>query len=63
MNKYIKLGLLFNGIFIVGNYFDIMPEFIKGMTVAIGLTCYFTGAYIVRGGDISKIKSFKKRFI
>ena len=59
LNNYIKLGLLFNVIFIIGNYTDIFPEFIKGFLVGFGLTLIFIGIYS-ENHDISKLKNYKK---
>ncbi|MCR1949794.1 MULTISPECIES: hypothetical protein [unclassified Clostridium] len=58
-NKYINFGLLFNGVFLLGNYTDLLPEFIKGLSVGLGLTLIFVGVYS-ENHDISKLRNFKK---
>lgn len=58
-NNYINFGLLFNGIFLMGNYTNLLPEFIKGLCVGLGLTLIFIGMYSEKH-DISKLKNYKK---
>ncbi len=59
LNNYIKFGLLFNGVFLLGNCTNLLPEFIKGLCVGLGLTLIFIGMYS-ENHDISKLKKFKK---
>lgn len=63
-NNYTNFGLLFNGIFLMGNYTDLLPEFIKGLCVALGLTLtlIFVGRYS-ENHDISKLRSYKRNIL
>lgn len=58
-NNYTNLGLLFNGVFLFGNYTNLLPEFIKGLCVGLGLILIFIGIYS-ENHDISKLRSYKK---
>ena len=58
-NKQINFGLLFNGVFLLGNYTDLLPEFIKGLSAGLGLTLIIVGVYS-ENHDISKLRNFKK---
>lgn len=60
-NKYLNFGIGFYVIFLLTNCFNLAPEFIKGLCVGLGLVLIFIGIYS-ENHDISKIKSFKKRF-
>ena len=59
INNYTKFGLLFNEIFMLGNCTNLLPEFIKGLCVGLGITLIFIGRYS-ENHDISKLRSFKK---
>ena len=59
LNNYICWGLFFNGLFILGNKFDLFPEFIKGLFAGLGITLILLGIYS-ENHDISKLKSYKK---
>lgn len=58
-NKYINFGLLFYGIFLLGNYTNLLPEFMKGLCVGLGLTLIFIGMSS-ENHNISKIRNYKK---
>lgn len=58
LNNYINFGLLFNGIFLLGNSTNSLPEFIKGFYVGLGLVLIFIGIYSEKH-DISKLKNCK----
>ncbi len=58
-NNYINFGLLFNGIFLFGNYTNLLPEFIKGLCVGLALVLIFMGVYS-ENHDISKLRGYKK---
>lgn len=58
-NNYTKFGLLFNGIFLFGNSTNLLPEFIKGLSIGLGLILIFIGMYS-ENHDISKLRSYKK---
>ncbi len=61
-NSYINCGLLFNSIFLVGNGFNILPEFIKGICAGLGLTLIFMGMYHEKY-DIANLKDKKKNIL
>lgn len=58
-NNYINFGLLFYGIFLLGNCTNLLPEFIKGLCVGLGLILIFIGIYSEKH-DISKLRNYKK---
>lgn len=58
-NNYTNFGLLFNGVFLFGNYTNLLPEFINGLCVGLGLILIFIGMYS-ENHDISKLRSYKK---
>lgn len=45
LNNYISLGLLFICIFLLGNCTNLLPEFIKGFCVSLGIALIFVGIY------------------
>lgn len=61
-NNYINFGLLFNGIFLFGNCTNLLPEFIKGLCVGLGLILIFIGIYS-ENNDISKLRAYKKSIL
>lgn len=61
-NNYTNFGLLFNGIFLLGNYTGLLPEFIKGLCVGLALILIFIGMYS-QNHDISKLISYKKKIL
>lgn len=62
LNNYINLGLLFNGIFLLGNCTNLLPEFIKGLCVGLGFILIFIGIYS-ESHQISKLKTYKKNIL
>lgn len=58
-NNYINFGLLFNGIFLFSNCFNLLPELIKGLCVGLGFTLILIGIYS-ENHDISQLKNYKK---
>ena len=62
LNNYTNFGLLFNGIFLLGNSTDLLPEFIKGVCVGLGLILIVIGMYS-ENHDISKVRSYKKSIL
>lgn len=62
LNNYISLGLLFNGIFLLGNCTNLLPEFIKGLCVGLGFILIFIGIYS-ESHQISKLKTYKKNIL
>ena len=61
-NNYINLGLFFNGIFLLGNGLNFLPEFIKGLCCGLGITLILIGMYSEKH-DISKIRSLKRNVL
>lgn len=59
MNNYICLGLVLNGIWILSIRFNLLPDFIEGVIVGLGLLFVLIGIYCEKY-DISKIKKYKK---
>lgn len=62
LSNYINLGLLFNVIFLFGNYTNLLLEFIKVLCIGLGLILIFIGFYS-ENHYISKLKNYKKRYI
>ncbi|NLK94846.1 MAG: hypothetical protein GX275_06605 [Clostridiales bacterium] len=56
VNNYIKIGVVFNTIFLISNVFDILPEFLKGLSAGLGITLIFIGS---KFGD--KLSSFREK--
>ena len=59
MNNYICYGLLLNGVWIFSIRFNLLPDFIEGVMVALGLLFVLIGMCYEKY-DISKIKNYKK---
>lgn len=59
-NKYISIGLFFNGLFLLGNCTNIIPEFFKGFFVGLGFMFIFLGMYS-EYNDISKLRTLKAK--
>ena len=62
LNNYICWGIFLNGVWILSNRYNILPDFIEGVLVAIGLLCIFMGMCFEKY-DISKIKKYKKNLL
>lgn len=60
MNNYICYGLLLNGVWIFSIRFNLLPDFIEGVMVALGLLFVLIGMCYEKY-DISKIKNYKKK--
>lgn len=60
LNKYTTIGLLFNGLFLLGNGLNVMPEFFRGLFVALGLIFIVRGIYDEKY-NISKLRNFKRK--
>ena len=58
-NNYINFGLLFNGILLLGNCTNLLPELIKGLCVGLSFILIFIGIYSEKH-DISKLRDYKK---
>lgn len=61
-NNYINLGLLFDGIFLLGNCTNLLPEFTKSLCIGLGFTLMFIGIYS-ETHDISRIRNYKKGYL
>lgn len=61
-NNYINWGLLFNGILLLGNITNLLPEIIKGFCVGLGFTLILFGMYS-ENHDISKVRNYKKIYL
>ena len=62
INNYIAFGLLFNGLFILGNNFNVMPELVKGVLAGLGIGFCVYGA-LSQKYDVLKIKNYKKKLL
>ena len=60
-NNYIRVGLVFNSLFLVGNRIDFIPDFILGFCAALGLILIFVGIYS-ENHDLC-IKYYKKTLV
>lgn len=61
VNNYVKIGVVFNTIFLVSNVFDLLPEFIKGICAGLGITLIFMGFKF--GDNLSSFKEKKLNLI
>ena len=59
MNNYTCWGLLLNGIWIFSIRFNLLPDFIEGVIVGLGLLFVLIGM-CCKKYSISKIKNYKK---
>jgi hypothetical protein len=59
LNNYTCLGLLLNGLWLFSIPFNLLPDFIEGLCVGLGLTFIFVGLYAEKH-NISKLKNYKK---
>ncbi|WP_308780697.1 hypothetical protein [uncultured Clostridium sp.] len=59
MNNYICCGLLLNAIWILSIRYNLLPDFIEGAIVGLGLLFVLIGICFEKYG-ISKIKNYKK---
>ena len=59
LNNYVCFGLLFNGIGLISSRFNLLPDFIEGLCVGVGLTFILIGMY-AENHDISVLKKYKK---
>ena len=58
-NNYICWGLFLNGIFIFSSRFNLLPDFIEGISVGLGLLFILIGISCEKY-DISKVRNYKK---
>lgn len=62
MNQYIKLGLLFNGLFLLGNSMVVFPDFLQGIALGLAVVFFSLGVY-ANHHDISTLIQGKKKLI
>lgn len=61
-NNYINFGLIFNVIGIISNPFNLLPSFIQGLCVGLGLTLIFIGMYD-QNHNLDKFRNYKKSIL
>ena len=61
-NNYIRFGLLFNAIFLFSNKFNILPEFLEGFFVALGIVLILFGM-LYKKNSILKIRKCKMKLL
>lgn len=59
LNNYIKLGLIFNVIGIISNSFNLLPSFIRGLCLGLGITLIFVGNH-AQNHNVDKFRNYKK---
>lgn len=57
-NSYTNFGLFFNGIWIISNRANFVPNFIEGLCMGLGLILTFIGLYS-ENHDISNLRNYK----
>lgn len=62
LNKYVSIGLVFNGIFLISSRFSLLPHVIEGFTAGAGISFIFMGLY-ASNHDISKLRNAKMKFL
>lgn len=62
IGNYLSLGLLFSCIAITSSSLNLLPEFVEGICVGLGLTFIFM-SIISTKYDISKIRNIKMSFL
>jgi len=60
MNIYLKAGLLLVGALLAINHLIILPHFLFGLGLGLGIALELIGAYAARH-DMENVKKFKKR--
>ncbi|GAA0696467.1 hypothetical protein GCM10008904_00480 [Paraclostridium ghonii] len=58
-NNYINFGIFLNGICLLGNHINVLPEFIKGLCFGLSFILILIGIYS-ENHDISKLRDYKK---
>ena len=59
LNNYINFGLIFNVIGIISNRFNLLPSFIQGLCIGLGLALIFIGMYD-QNHNLDKFRNYKK---
>lgn len=60
INNYICWGLLLNGIWMLSIRVNLLPDFIEGLTVGLGIVFILIGICSEKY-DLSKVKNYKKK--
>jgi hypothetical protein len=58
-NNYVNFGLFFNGIWIISNRFNLLPDLIQGLCAGLGLVLILIGMY-AENHEISKLRNYKR---
>ncbi len=61
-NEYLKWGLLVNVIWLVSSRFNLLPDFIEGFCVGLGIVLLLNGIYI-ESHNLKKLKKYKRNFL
>ncbi|MCC3864119.1 hypothetical protein K0040_07300 [Terrisporobacter petrolearius] len=62
LNNYINFGLILNVIGIISNRFNLLPSFIQGLCIGLGLTLIFIGMYD-QNYNLDKFRNCKKNIL
>lgn len=57
-NNYTNFGLFFNGIWIISNRANFLPDLIEGLCMGLGLILTFIGLYFEKH-DILNLRNYK----
>ncbi|KPU26360.1 hypothetical protein TR13x_10480 [Caloranaerobacter sp. TR13] len=61
-NKYIYFGMFLNGLWLISNRFNLLPDFIEGLCVGAGVTFILIGMY-AENHVISELRNYKKSLL
>lgn len=61
LNNYTTFAVVFTGIFIMSNRYNLLPDFIEGLFSGIGILLFLIGMYAYNH-DISKLRNCKMNF-
>lgn len=62
LNNFLSLGLVFNAIWLLSKHFNLLPDFVEGFCLGIGIVLILMGMY-AGNHDISKLRNFKKNLL
>lgn len=62
LNNYINFGLILNVIGIISHRFNLLPSFIQGLCIGLGLTLIFIGMYD-QNHNLDKFRNYKKNIL
>ncbi|MEG0611701.1 MAG: hypothetical protein RR486_04280 [Clostridium sp.] len=60
-NNYLRFGMLLICAYFIFNQFAILPDFLMGACLSLGILLEALGLYSIKY-DVSKLKLFKKNF-